>query len=89
MDKKRVEVLFYYKEECHLCETMAVELQAFGEKYQDDFQLNVISRDIGDCDSWYRQFWEYVPMLILGDEEICYYFFNEIEVLEKVRETFI
>jgi len=59
----------YYREGCHLCETMLQALRGLHSRL--DFDISLI--DI-DRDSVLRQRYdEWVPVLCLGEEEICHY----------------
>jgi thiol-disulfide isomerase/thioredoxin len=77
-------VYFYRKDGCGLCDRMALELQAFRQRAAPGVHFDVEERDIEDSDHWYRRFREYVPVLVVDDEEVCHYFFDEQELIEAL-----
>jgi len=69
-----LELILYYREQCHLCDAMRKALVAFTRKHQQVSWLEVdIDRDI----ELIRRYDAMVPVLCLGDTEICHYFFDE------------
>ena len=69
-----MELILYYREQCHLCDAMRKALVAFTLKHQQVSWLEVdIDRDI----ELIRRYDALVPVLCLGDTEICHYFFDE------------
>jgi thioredoxin reductase (NADPH) len=69
-----LELILYYREQCHLCDAMRKALVAFTLKHQQVSWLEVdIDRDI----ELIRRYDALVPVLCLGDTEICHYFFDE------------
>ena len=69
-----MELILYYREQCHLCDAMRKALVAFARKHQQVRWLEVdIDRDI----ELIRRYDALVPVLCLGNTEICHYFFDE------------
>lgn len=58
---------------CHLCEDMLQALR--GLQPVLDFELEVV--DIDADPALARRYGELVPVLNLGDDEICHYFLDE------------
>ena len=81
MTKQLVEI--YYKEDCHLCERLEIELESFvmANALQDKIILQ--RKDIEDHAQWYDLYREYVPVVVIDDEEVCHYFFD----LESMRDA--
>jgi len=69
-----LELILYYREQCHLCDAMRKALVVFTRKHQQVSWLEVdIDRDI----ELIRRYDALVPVLCLGNTEICHYFFDE------------
>ncbi|MBX2867913.1 MAG: glutaredoxin family protein [Acidiferrobacterales bacterium] len=90
MDPKDISLILYVKENCGLCEEMLSEIKAFldsqGTKQAtsvDQSRLEI--RDIEDSAEWYAQYREYVPTLVVNDQEVCHYFFNADELTEVLE----
>ena len=77
------ELTLYYREGCHLCETMLQALR--GLQPFLDFELTLI--DI-DRDPGLRQRYdEWVPVLCHGEREICCYHLDEPAVRALFPDT--
>jgi hypothetical protein len=69
-----LELILYYREQCHLCDAMRKALVAFTRKHPQVSWLEVdIDRDI----QLIRRYDALVPVLCLDDTEICHFFFDE------------
>ncbi len=67
-------LILYYREQCHLCDAMRKALVAFSRKHQVIEWIEVdIDRDI----DLIRLYDTQVPVLCLGETEVCHYFFDE------------
>ena len=86
MDTTEIIIEFYYREDCHLCEKMQQELNDFLAR--PDIRhvggIIVAMKDIDDNATWFARFREYVPVLVLDDEEICYYYFDEESLMDAL-----
>lgn len=60
---------------CHLCHEMEVALQPLLMEY--DLALEVLD---ADADSSLARYDEQVPVLLLGEVELCHYFLDEAAV---------
>ncbi len=73
------EVTVFTKDGCHLCDQMLAQLEAM--KYDDAgiprFKLKIL--DIEDRQEWYELYREYVPVLVVNDQEVCHYFLDQKE----------
>lgn len=67
------DILFYYREGCHLCEEMAARL--FSEWPQVAGQMHW--RDVDARDDWRERFGASVPVLIAGGEVLSEYFLDD------------
>ncbi len=84
MDTADYVVDFYYRENCHLCERMQHDLERFLDRSGHRRHVRVTMKDIDDNKDWFTRFREYVPVLVLDGEEICYYFFDEESVSDAL-----
>ena len=73
-----MELIFYYREQCHLCDAMRKALVAFSEKRQ---ALSWREVDIDRDTDLVRRYDALVPVLCDGDTEICHFFFDESALL--------
>lgn len=80
-----MEIFFYYKEDCHLCEQMSVRLNEFIAGRGATYRLKIVARDIEDDDSWFAEYREYIPVLVANGQEVCHYFFDEQELLDILK----
>ena len=64
---------FYYRENCHLCESMRLALT----KLQKKVELNWVEIDIDRDTDLIRRFDWMVPVLELDGVEICHHFIDE------------
>ena len=73
---------FYYREDCHLCDAMRKALIVFKRKQpQIDWKEIDIDRDV----DLIRQYDAQVPVLCLGEQEICHHFFDEKALLAALN----
>lgn len=69
-----MELILYYREQCHLCDAMRKALVAFTRKHQQvSWQEVDIDRDV----ELILRYDALVPVLCQGDTEICHFFFDE------------
>lgn len=62
-------LILYYREGCHLCEAMLQALRGLQSRLDFDITLVDIDRD----SALRQRYDEWVPVLCLGEEEICHY----------------
>jgi len=72
------EVIVYYKDDCHLCEAMLAQLDQLSQQ-QSSPEFHLSLRNIEDNDHWFREFREYVPVIVVNGEEVCHYFLDQEE----------
>lgn len=69
-----MQLILYYREQCHLCDAMRKALVAFSRSQQ---QLEWREVDIDRDTELIRRYDARVPVLCDGDLEICHFFFDE------------
>ena len=69
-----MELTFYYRERCDLCDSMRKSLAAFSQNVRP---LSWREIDIDRDPDLVRRYDARVPVLCLGDREICHFFFDE------------
>ncbi len=79
-----VEIVFYYKDDCRLCDDMTAQLNQFISGLDEKTAVFVQMRDVEDDPKWYARFREYVPVLVVGGEEVCHYFFDGAELRSAI-----
>lgn len=52
------------------------------ETLRGEFDFDIESLDVDANPEWVKRFDELVPVLMLGDEEICHYFLDTAKVRE-------
>lgn len=73
-----MQLILYYREQCHLCDAMRKALVAFSHRQQTIHWREVdIDRDI----ELIRRYDARVPVLCNGNIEICHFFFDESALL--------
>ncbi len=82
--QKPVEIIFYSHQDCHLCGDMEVKLIEFIKNLAGQIAVNVQMRDIEEQAHWYTHYHEYVPVLVVNDEEICHYFLDSDELMNAL-----
>lgn len=81
MNNEPLTLTLYTRVGCHLCETMQQQLGKIQAYY--GFSLNVV--DI-DADSYLQlRYGERVPVLALGEQEICHYQLNEETLMPYLK----
>ena len=77
---KSVVLTLYTRHNCSLCEDMFYTLNDFS----DELNFTVSSIDIDLDPATREQFNDLVPVLKLGDEEICHHFFDREALLQTL-----
>jgi thioredoxin reductase (NADPH) len=75
----RIELTLYYRDGCHLCETMLQALRGLQARLGFDLQLVDVDRD----PDLRQRYDEWVPVLCHGRQEICHYQLN-VQALRDV-----
>ena len=70
----------YVRKDCHLCADMIETLAEFQESLKFTFVVQDIDRD----PRWRDQYHALVPVLTLGDEEICHYFLDAVALRDAL-----
>jgi len=78
--RMRIKLTLYSRRGCHLCEDMLSQLNELRSEYA--FSLEV--RDVDSDPIWVEQFGEAVPILLVGQVEICRYFLDQKALLSHL-----
>ena len=81
-----IEIFFYYRDPCDLCEKMRGDLAEFLNGSGAAYDLEVTMRDIDEDPGWLQRFNEYVPVLVVNNEEVCHYFLDSDALLESLSK---
>ncbi len=74
----RLALTLYTRVGCHLCDEMKQQLNILQQQYE--FSLNLV--DV-DADSYLRlRYGERIPVLAIGEREICHYYLNNELLME-------
>ena len=73
---------FYYRENCHLCESMRLALV----KLQQQLDFDWIEIDIDRDTNLIRQFDVMVPVLQYQGQELCHHFIDEKAIRRLISE---
>jgi glutaredoxin len=76
-----MQLTLYYREGCHLCETMLQALRGLQSRL--DFEVRLI--DIDRDERLRQRYDEWVPVLCADDEEICHYHLDVEALLKRCR----
>ncbi len=79
MESNRLTV--YIKDGCHLCENLIAEI----EPYQKEMNLLLDIISIENDHKLLSLYASKVPVLMLGDTEICHYFFDVNALRDALR----
>ena len=76
-----MQLILYYREQCHLCDAMRKALVVFSRNpRQIDWREVDIDRDV----ELIRRYDTLVPVLCLGDTEVCHHFFDESALIAEL-----
>ena len=78
----RPRLILYYREGCHLCEAMLQALRGLQPRLGFELQPEDVDRD----PELLQRFDEWVPVLCLGEREICHYHLDEPLLLKVLGE---
>jgi len=73
---------FYYRENCHLCDAMLKALVVFD---RDTRAISWREIDIDRDIELIRRYDTEVPVLCLGEQEICHHFFDDKALLAALN----
>ncbi len=75
-----VQLTLYNRVGCHLCEDMLEVLQVFS----DELEFTVVSVDIDQDAVLRKRYNTLVPVLALGEQEICHYFLDKVALCKAL-----
>ena len=73
VNKEAIELTLYYRENCHLCESMRLAMM----KLQKKIDFNWIEVDIDRDIDLIREYDIRIPVLTFKEQEICHHFIDE------------
>jgi glutaredoxin len=76
------QLILYYREGCHLCEAMLQALRGLQRRLEFELQLVDVDRDAELA----RRYDEWVPVLCLGEREVCHYHLDERLLLKLLGQ---
>jgi hypothetical protein len=76
-----VELTLFYREGCHLCQSMLQALRGLQSRL--DFALRLV--DIDADPVLRRRYDEWVPVLCRGEHEICHYHLDEPRLRQELN----
>ncbi len=79
-----MQLVLYYREQCHLCDAMRKALHAFSRRHRP---LEWREIDIDRDPDLIRRYDARVPVLCLDEREICHFFFDESALLAALALT--
>lgn len=74
----------FYREGCHLCESMLRALRGLQPRLGFELRLCDIDRDPVLA----QRYDEWVPVLCLGEREICHYHLDEAALLDALTTAY-
>ena len=77
-----VHLTMYGRTGCHLCDDMSEAL----EDCRDEVDFTLEFRDIDANPDWRQRYGERIPVLLVGDNEICHYYLDRAALMEHFRD---
>lgn len=74
---------FYHRQECHLCEDMRLDLESFKE--EEEFEFEAI--DIDSSSMLRDKYGTLIPVLAAGDEILCNYYLDPMSLRAFLKGT--
>jgi thioredoxin reductase (NADPH) len=78
LNRHPIRLTLYYREGCHLCETMLQALRGL----QPRLGFELLAEDIDRKPELRRRYDEWVPVLCHGERELCHYHLDEQAVVD-------
>ena len=73
----------YIRQGCHLCEDLLVQLQQLQSQYRFEFQ----TIDVDSSPEYREQYGTLVPVVVLGEREICHYFLDQAALVQAIENV--
>lgn len=73
----------YIRQACHLCDELLTQLRQLNNEYSFEFQLI----DVDSRPEYIKQHGAKVPVVMLGDREICHYFLDHASLIEVLQPS--
>ena len=78
----RAQLTVYIRHGCHLCEDLLQQLQALQDSH--DFEYFAVDVDADPVIT--QQYAALVPVVVLGDRQICHYFLDQAALLQALAD---
>ena len=73
----------YIRNGCHLCEDLLLQLHDLKQRHPFDFKTVDVDAD----PHLVAQYGQLVPVVMLGDKQICHYFLDQASLLQAIGST--
>lgn len=83
IEVKDVDVYFYTRPNCHLCEEAKVVIQ----RVKDEMDLTLYERNIDERDEWTEEYGLMIPVIECGGETIQYGRIDYFTVFTKLEQS--
>lgn len=83
MSRRPVQLTLYYREGCHLCDTMLQALRGL----QPSLGFEIVPVDIDRDPALRQRYDEWVPVLCHGERELCHYHLDDRAVINECNDT--
>ena len=77
-------VQVFVRDGCHLCDDLLASLEAF-RLGQAERPFVVQICDIEERADWLEHYTAHVPVVVVNDEEVCHYFFDQDELERALK----
>ncbi len=75
--KDRIQMVqVFTRHDCHLCDRLLAEMQAFRRQWNGEVAFEVTVLDIEDREEWMAHYQYHVPVVVVNGEEVCHYFLD-------------
>lgn len=80
---QRVSLIIYVRSGCHLCEDLLFQLEALRQTHPFDY----VTRDVDSDPALAERYGKRVPLVMLGERELCHYFLDQAGLLAAIGDT--
>ena len=78
-----IKLTVFIRSGCHLCEDLLLQLQDLKQRHPFDFK----TFDVDSDPHLAKRYGHLVPVVMLGDEQICHYFLDQAALLQALGST--
>ena len=80
---ERIKLTVFIRNGCHLCEDLLLQLQDLKQRHPFDFE----TLDVDSDPHLVKQYGHLVPVVMMGDEQICHYYLDQAALLQALGST--